>query len=157
MSGVSARPVLQSHATRHHEHLISKGEIHPLQHIPFHEGGPFVRWQMAGRGVHDDAPFHVAVHDVSHGVAHQDRSYCELHEHAFPELNVLLSPGRLVYRIQLGDEVYDVAAPASILIPPNLPHSANLLAGAGYFIALLACSTYEASTSTRQPSREHEA
>ncbi len=117
-------------------HLIAPGLLRDLRGLPFHEDGPLVRWLMAGAELHPDADTHVAVHRVD-ALPQASRAYCEPHEHVVPEINLILPAPELVYEIVLGDERYDVAGPASVFIPPGVPHSANAKAGTGFFVAIL--------------------
>lgn len=132
-------------------HLISQGLVTPLETVPFHGNGiaPLSRRVLAGGGVHDELGRRVVAHEVIEvGVA--PRSYCEPHVHDCAELNLLLSTSRLVYEIRLGDDIYEVEAPASIHIPAGLLHSANVISGTGFFIAMIDTSDYVAAT-RRQP------
>ena len=72
------------------------------------------------------------------------RKYCEPHRHDVDEINILLSQGHLLYDIRLGDERYEVEAPASVYIPAGLVHSANVIEGSGFFVAVIASARYEA-------------
>ena len=121
-----------------HAGLISPGLVSGLGTIPFHGEGPLVRRLMAGADVHPQAGTHVAVHRVD-AVADETRTYCDVHEHTVGELNLILpDPGtRLIYDIVLGDELHRVEGPASIFIPKDLPHSANVREGSGFFVAIV--------------------
>jgi mannose-6-phosphate isomerase-like protein (cupin superfamily) len=59
-----------------------------------------------------------------------------VHEHEVAELNVLLPVAGLTCEVVLGDERYDVEAPASIVVPAGLRHSINVTAGAGYLVTV---------------------
>ena len=67
-------------------------------------------------------------------------------------VNILLSLDRLVYEITLGDEVYEVEAPASIYIPAGLVHSANVIEGSGFFVAIIETADYVAKPPPAQAS-----
>lgn len=122
--------------------LISPGLVRPLETIRFHSEAPFVRRQMAGGGLHDELGLHVAVHEIYAPLAREARTYCDAHEHTVYELNMLLSPGHLRYEVELGGERYDVTAPASIMIPPGVPHRANVVEGSGLFIVVIGAAEY---------------
>ncbi len=67
----------------------------------------------------------------------QARDYSPAHSHDFPELNILAGePGKLKYKIQIGDEERAVDSPATILVPPHTPHSANIIGGTGWFVVI---------------------
>ncbi|MCY1042402.1 hypothetical protein OV208_13850 [Corallococcus sp. bb12-1] len=81
-------------------------------------------------------PLHLAVHKV-HDAEPLQRDYTELHAHPQPELNVIIPDASgLEYEIQLGEERYRVCEPTSIWVPPHVPHSANVIRGSGYFVAV---------------------
>jgi hypothetical protein len=84
------------------------------------------------------------VHEIR-DIPNQHRSYCEPHRHSCAELNLLISFDQLVFRVTLGGEVYVLTSPASILVPPNLPHSANVVEGTGFFVAILGVNDYASS------------
>jgi hypothetical protein len=97
---------------------------------------------MCGQELHPQANLHVAVHAIQAVSPALDRQYCEPHVHNCPELNLLVSFERLVFRITLGEEVYLCHAPASIFIPPGVAHSANVVEGTGFFIVVLGSGDY---------------
>jgi hypothetical protein len=85
---------------------------------------------------HSPEPIYSAVWIIREA-EEQPRDYGPTHVHDFPELNILAgSPGELVYRIRLGDEERDVESPATVLVPPHVPHSANLIRGSGAFVVV---------------------
>ncbi len=131
---------------RRYDKLISSGLVQPLDSVRFHAmaEAPLLRRLMAGAAVVPEANHHIAVHEIRNAAA-EDRSYCEPHRHTCAEMNLLLSWEHLSFRITLGDEVYTVKAPATIYIPPGLAHSANVIAGSGFYIAILGTSSYESS------------
>ena len=127
--------------------LISTGVVTSIATVPFHGHGvaPLSRRVFAGDGLHEELGLRVVAHELV-GVGAASRSYCELHVHDCAELNLLLSTSRLVYEIRLGDDVYEVEAPASIYIPAGLRHSANVISGTGFFVAMIDTSDYQAAT-----------
>jgi len=131
-------------------HLISAGLVSPLEAVPFHGNGvaPLSRRVLAGGGVHEELGRRVVAHELIE-VGTAPRRYCEPHVHDCAELNLLLSTSRLVYEIRLGHDVYEVEAPASIYIPAGLLHSANVISGSGFFIAMIDTPDYVAATRSR--------
>jgi hypothetical protein len=131
-----------------HAALISPGLVQALHHVPFHGRGvaPLCRRVLAGPDVYPQINKHIVAHEVR-DVSADRRSYCEPHVHDCPEINILLSLTRLVYEVRLGDEVYLVEAPATIYIPAGLVHSANVVEGSGFFVALVETGNYQASVS----------
>jgi hypothetical protein len=132
--------------TTNHAALISPGLVKALQDVPFHQNGvaPLTRRVLVGDSIHPEVRKRVVTHEIRE-VSADRRSYCQPHTHDFSEINILLSLSRLSYEIRLGDEVYIVEAPASIYIPAGLVHSANVIEGCGFFLALIETVAYTAS------------
>lgn len=126
--------------------LISTGLVQALHHVPFHSNGiaPLTRRVMAGADVLPEIKKHLVTHELRE-VSTAFRSYCEPHAHDCTEINILLSMSRLVYEIRLAEEVFIVEAPATIYIPAGLIHSANVIEGTGFFLAMLDTANYGAS------------
>ena len=135
-----------------HAALISSGLVQALHHVPFHGSGvaPLCRRVLAGPDVHPQIKKRIVAHEIRE-VSAGRRSYCEPHVHDCPEINILVSLTRLIYEIRLGDEVYIVEAPATIYIPAGLVHSANVVEGSGFFVALVQTANYQASVSAGAP------
>jgi O-methyltransferase domain/Dimerisation domain len=131
------------------DHLISRGRIEALHVVPFHGNGtaPVSRRVLAGAGVHETVGKHIVCHEICNVPADR-RSYCEPHVHDCDEINILLSDSYLLYEIRLGDEVFVVNAPATIRIPAGVVHSANVIAGKGFYMAMLDTANYKASVSS---------
>lgn len=128
-----------------YQNLISPGVVRDLQEVPFHGNGmaPLKRRVLIGDGVQPQADTRVIAHEL-YEVTSGVRNYCEPHRHDVDEINILLSQGHLLYDIRLGDERYEVEAPSSIYIPAGLVHSANVIEGSGFFVAVIASAKYEA-------------
>lgn len=126
--------------------LISRGRLEPLHFVPFHANGtaPVSRRVLAGAGVHESLGKHIVSHEIR-DVPAERRSYCEPHIHGCDEINFLLSDSHLSYEIRLGDEVFVVNAPATIHIPAGVVHSANVIEGSGFYIAIVDTHNYNAS------------
>jgi O-methyltransferase domain/Dimerisation domain len=126
--------------------LISRGRLEPLQFVAFHANGtaPVSRRVLAGAGVHENLGKHIVSHEIRN-VAAEHRSYCEPHVHDCDEINILLSDSYLSYEIRLGEEVFVVTAPATIHIPAGIVHSANVIEGSGFYIAIVDTPNYDAS------------
>ena len=110
-----------------YQHLISPGISEPIASVMFHSEAPIDRRRMCGQGLHPQADVHIAVHEIRSLPYSLDRSYCEPHSHNCPEINLLFSFERLVFRITLGEESYLCEAPSSIYIPAGVSHSANVV------------------------------
>lgn len=126
--------------------LISRGRVEALDFVPFHANGaaPVNRRVLAGAGVHENLGKHIVSHEI-YNVPAARRSYCEPHVHDCDEINILLSESYLSYEIRLGDEVFVVNAPATIRIPAGVVHSANVIEGTGFYIAIVDTANYKAS------------
>jgi hypothetical protein len=135
----------QTASSRRYAALISHGLIEELSLVPFHnrDQAPLTRRVLSGPSIHEGLGRRIVVHELREVRADQ-RRYCDPHIHDFAEVNILLSTTQLRYEIRLGDETYFVDAPASIHVPAGLVHSANVLEGSGFFIALLDTATYSA-------------
>ena len=132
--------------------LISRGRLEPLHYVPFHAHGaaPVSRRVLAGAGVHEAIGKHIVSHEIR-DVPTEQRSYCEPHVHDCNEINILLSDSHLSYEIRLGDEVFVVNAPATIHIPAGVVHSANVIEGSGFFIAIVDTDNYTQSVASDLP------
>lgn len=123
-----------------YEKLIFKNSIIPLSTIPFHTDIPCIE-----RYFPEGFPVHLAVHKVSD--ANEFQEYTKPHSHDIPEINIIIGEEAcLVYSIQLGDEVFEVKSNSSIWIPAGLQHSANVIEGSGYYIAIRLGQAPEAIT-----------
>jgi quercetin dioxygenase-like cupin family protein len=135
----------QTAGSRRYAALISHGVFEELSLVPFHnrDQAPLTRRVLSGPSIHESLGRRIVVHELRE-VRADPRRYCDPHIHDFAEVNILLSTTELRYEIRLGDESYLVDAPASVYVPAGLIHSANVLEGSGFFIALLDTATYSA-------------
>jgi len=102
-----------------------------LSNVPFHTDTTAITRYFAAA-----FPCHMAVHHVS-PVFTPPAAYTQPHVHEdSDEINIIISPGKLIYKIQLGSNEYIVQNNTSIWIPRGMLHSANVLKGSGFFIAL---------------------
>jgi quercetin dioxygenase-like cupin family protein len=103
----------------------------PLSNVPFHENTDAITRYFA-----TGFPLHVAVHEVSPVLAPPE-TYTWPHVHDdCDEVNIILSQGDLLYRIQLGEKEFTVRNNSSIWIPRGTVHAANVLQGSGFFITI---------------------
>jgi quercetin dioxygenase-like cupin family protein len=56
---------------------------------------------------------------------------------------MILSDEKLVYEIQLEDEVYKVRSPATIFIPKGIRHRADVISGKGMFVCFIMSGKYK--------------
>jgi hypothetical protein len=111
--------------------LIFKMLPVPLSNVSFHNDTSAITRYFA-----KDLPVHLTVHEVS-TVTKAPKEYTQLHMHAdCDEINIIISQNSLVYKMQLEDEEYIASSNSAIWIPRGTLHSANVLIGLGYFIAM---------------------
>jgi hypothetical protein len=102
-----------------------------LAGVPFHKDSFFITRYCA-----EHFPFHLAVHEIS-PVFNPPEEYTKLHQHDdCNEVNIIISPTNILYKIVLGSEEYTVPANSAIWIPRGMLHSANVLEGSGFFITM---------------------
>ncbi len=113
------------------ESLIFNMEKAPLSSVPFHFNSESIE-----RFFSKDFPVHFAIHEVL-DVDSAPPEYTEVHVHEdHHEMNAIISRNCLEYKIVLGDKTYQVNSNSSIWIPAGMPHSANVIKGDGFFIAM---------------------
>ncbi|WP_437592913.1 hypothetical protein [Sorangium sp. So ce1000] len=113
------------------EAIVCANVPSPLSSVAFHQDVECIRRFFAA-----GFPVHLAVHRVDSAEA-AGRDYTALHTHEGPEINLILpDPTGLEYRLELGSRVHHVTESTSIWIPPGVPHSANVVRGSGYLIAV---------------------
>ena len=130
---------------RKYRKYITKGINEPLSKIPFHQKTSLKRISMLSKKIIPESKIHTAVHfvDVSDK---KIPKYSILHKHDVDEVNLILSQDdKLVYEIQLDDEIYKVNSPATIFIPKGVNHRADVLSGKGIFVCLIMSNKYKTS------------
>lgn len=130
---------------RKYKKYITKGIHEPLSKIPFHQKTSIKRISMLSKKIMPESKIHTAVHfvDVSDK---KIPKYSILHKHDVDEVNLILSQDdKLVYEIQLDDEIYKVSSPATIFIPKGVDHRADVLSGKGIFVCLIMSNKYKTS------------
>ena len=124
---------------------ITKGIREPLSKIPFHQKTSIKRISMLSKKIIPESKIHTAVHfvDVSDK---KIPKYSILHKHDVDEINLILSQDeKIVYEIQLDDEIYKVSSPATIFIPKGVNHRADVISGKGIFVCLILSNKYKTS------------
>jgi mannose-6-phosphate isomerase-like protein (cupin superfamily) len=125
--------------------FITQGINEPLQKIPFHNKAPIRRLSMLGKTSIPESKMHVAVHFVD-ASKKKIPEYSRLHKHNVDEINLILSEkNKLVYEIQLEDEIYKVSSPCTIFIPKGVRHKAKVLSGRGIFLCIIKSNNYRSS------------
>ena len=124
---------------------ITKGVNEPLSKVPFHSKAPIKRLSMLGKKKIPQANTHLAIHFVNAKNKKIDE-YSELHKHNADEINLIISEnGKLVYEVQLGDEIYKVSSPSTVFIPKGVKHKAKVLSGKGVFVCMILSKNYKSA------------
>lgn len=113
---------------------------------PRHMGKTFGVDDLAGierltfmeRGDIKGKAFHVAAHVVDDTHVHQqDWHYAQAHEHAFDEINMLVSTGGcLKFRMEFDGITEVISSPSLIYIPAGTRHRSEVQEGAGIFLCI---------------------
>lgn len=128
---------------KRYKKYITHGTAESLSKVPFHSNAPIKRVSMLGKKSIPQANTHLAVHFVD-AKNKKIGEYSKLHSHSADEINLILSEnGKLVYEVQLDDELYKVSSPATIYIPKGVPHRAKVLSGKGLFVCLILSKNYK--------------
>lgn len=130
---------------RKYKKYITKGIHEPLSKIQFHKEAPIKRISMLSKKTIPESKIHAAVHFVD-AIDKKISKYSILHKHDVDEVNILLSQNdKLVYEIQLDDEIYKVSSPVTIFIPKGVKHRADVISGSGFFVCLIMSNKYKTS------------
>jgi hypothetical protein len=121
---------------------IVQGKIEPIHKIPYHTKAPIRRLSMAGKTLLPSARTHLAVHFVD-ATKRKIPEYTRFHKHNYDEINLIISEkSKLVYKIEIENESYTVTSPATVFIPKNTLHKANVISGKGIFVCMIKSSKY---------------
>lgn len=124
---------------------ITKGIPESLSKVPFHKKAPIKRISMLNKKTMPESNIHAAVHFVDI-IDKKISKYSILHKHDADEVNIILSENdKLVYEIQLDDEIYKVNSPVTIFIPKGVKHRADVISGRGFFVCLILSDKYSTS------------
>ena len=130
---------------RKYKKYITKGIHEPLSEVQFHKKAPIKRISMLSKKTIPESKIHAAVHFVD-AIDKKISKYSILHKHDVDEVNILLSQNdKLVYEIQLDDEIYKVSSPVTIFIPKGVNHRADVISGSGFFVCLIMSNKYNTS------------
>jgi hypothetical protein len=110
----------------HMDNLFGHGDLTGIERLSFLE-----KDRIPGKS------FHVAAHIVHDSYNHRkDWHYAELHEHAFDEINILISIAGLKYRMEFDGKPEEICAPSLIYIPAGIKHRAEPVCGTGIFVCI---------------------
>jgi cupin superfamily acireductone dioxygenase involved in methionine salvage len=112
-----------------------KDLIFPLENIPLSTVPHHSDVEGIERYFSEVFPVHMAVHDFNRKDSILEK-YTSLHQHDVAEINIILGSDDVQYRIGLEDEEFIVGRNTGIWIPAGIRHSANLITGIGYYIAI---------------------
>jgi|GEM_PF-2006057 mannose-6-phosphate isomerase-like protein (cupin superfamily) len=110
--------------------LIFNLENIPLSTVPYHSDVEGI-----DRFFSDIFPVHMAIHSVDR-VDEIRENYTHLHKHDVSEINIIIGSADLQYKIGLEEEEFVIGPNTGVWIPAGVRHSANLIKGKGYFIAI---------------------
>jgi hypothetical protein len=110
--------------------LIFHLDQSPLSTVPYHSDVEGI-----DRYFTDAFPVHMAIHNVNRKSEVLEK-YTSLHKHDVAEINIIIGNDELQYRIGLEDEEFVIGANTGVWIPAGVRHSANLIKGEGYYIAI---------------------
>ncbi|MGQ0605933.1 MAG: cupin domain-containing protein [Candidatus Nitrosotenuis sp.] len=128
-----------------YQKFIKKGINESLSYVPFHSRAPIKRLSMSSKTLIPQTKTHIAVHFVN-AKGKSIPEYSKLHKHNSDEINLILSENdKLVYEIQLEDEIYKVSSPSTVFIPKNTKHRAKVLSGRGIFVCIIKSNKYKSS------------
>jgi hypothetical protein len=97
---------------------------------------------MAGKTLLPSARTHLAVHFVD-ATKRKIPEYTRFHKHNYDEINLIISEkSKLVYKIEIENKSYTVTSPATVFIPKNTLHKANVISGKGIFVCMIKSSKY---------------
>lgn len=125
------------------DHLVTHGVELPLQNIKFHEQAPLKRILMSGLGSSANFDMHIAIHEINEDLPFEHREYSKKHRHNCDEWNIILGSEGFTFEITLDEEIYEVQSPATVFIPKGMRHSANVLKGKGFYIAIVDTLDYD--------------
>lgn len=130
---------------RQYKKFITKGINESLSKVPFHKNAPIKRISMLSEKIIPESNIHVAVHFVD-ATNKKIKKYSTLHKHNVNEVNVILSQdSKVLYEIQLENEIYKVSSPATIFIPKGVRHRMDIISGKGIFVCLILSNKYKTS------------
>ena len=130
---------------RKYKKYITKGIHEPLSEVQFHKKAPIKRISMLSKKTIPESKIHAAVHFVD-AIDKKISKYSILHKHNVDEVNMILSQNdKLVYEIQLDDEISKVSSPVTIFIPKGVNHRADVISGSGFFVCLIMSNKYNTS------------
>ena len=125
--------------------FIKKGVNESISKIPFHNYAPIKRISMLSKKRFPSSNTHIAVHFVN-GNHKKMSEYSLLHKHNVDEINLIISENsKLIYEIQLDDEIYKVSSPSTVFIPKGVKHKAKFISGKGVFVCIILSGKYTSS------------
>ena len=132
---------------KQYEKYIIQGIKEPLSQVPFHrDTTPVERLLMLDKHLLAVSDIRVAVHIVNCENTLELPDYTDLHKHSNDEIVLILSEDdKLVYDIQMENEIFRVESPVTVYIPKETHHSAKVVEGKGTFICIILSGTYSAS------------
>ena len=124
---------------------IINGTEEPLHVQAYHYSAPVERFLMLNKKEIPRANTFISIHKIDKLPKKVPR-YCELHKHDHDEINILFSENdKLIYKIQIENEIYEVSSPSTVFIPKGTMHSAEVISGKGTYTCIILEGDYKAS------------
>jgi mannose-6-phosphate isomerase-like protein (cupin superfamily) len=115
----------------------STSEYHEAHHTKKHHDEAMPRLSFCGDGYFPESPVRVVVRQIK-SVPADYEPHIDLHTHDVDELYVFVSEEKdgLEAEVGLGDEVYSVRSPVTVLLPKGVPHRYSAKKGHGFLFTI---------------------
>ena len=116
----------------------STQEVHTGHRTRADHADTMPRWTFCGDGHLPEAPIRVSGRQIKQ-IPVDYEPHVEHHVHDADKLYIIVSEGEDGFEAEftLGDEVYNVKSPATILVPKNVPHTYIPKKGHGFLFMIL--------------------
>ena len=122
----------------------STGDHYEAHHTKKHHDAAMPRWSFCGDGYFPESPVRVIVRQIRTIPPDYD-PHIDLHTHDRDELYIFVSEEEDGFEaeVQLGDEIYQVKSPVTILLPKDVPHRYAAKKGHGFLFTISPISCAE--------------
>jgi len=119
----------------------STSEHHEAHHTKSHHDDAMPRWSFTGDGHFTEAPVRVVVRQIRR-IPDDYAPHIEMHTHDVDELYIFVSEEEdgLEAEVVLGDEIYHVTSPVTVLLPKGVPHRYAAKRGHGFLFTIVPIS-----------------
>lgn len=128
----------------------STGDHYEAHHTKKHHDAAMPRWSFCGDGYFPESPVRVIVRQIRTIPPDYD-PHIDLHTHDRDELYIFVSEEEDGFEaeVQLGDEIYQVKSPVTILLPKDVPHRYAAKKGHGFCLRSRRSPARSTTMSTR--------